>query len=65
MARSPFAKTKTVKQQRAFLPVYGSREDLMHVIRENNVVVVVGETGVHEDHADDPVHARGGLQHAA
>ena len=45
VARSEFAKTKTVKQQREFLPVYGSREDLMHVIRENNVVVVVGETG--------------------
>ena len=44
-ARSEFAKTKTMKQQREFLPVYGSREDLMHVIRENNVVVVVGETG--------------------
>lgn len=43
--RSEFAKTKTMKQQREFLPVYGSREDLMHVIRENNVVVVVGETG--------------------
>jgi pre-mRNA-splicing factor ATP-dependent RNA helicase DHX38/PRP16 len=45
VARSEFAKTKTMKQQREFLPVYGSREDLMHVIRENNVVVVVGETG--------------------
>merc|ERR1712159_432650 len=37
--------TKTIKQQREFLPVYGCREDLMHVIRENQIVVVVGETG--------------------
>ena len=45
VARSDFAKNKTMKQQREFLPVYGCREDLMHVIRENNIVVVVGETG--------------------
>jgi|TARA_B110000240_G_scaffold50871_1_gene58180 pre-mRNA-splicing factor ATP-dependent RNA helicase DHX38/PRP16 len=32
-------------QQREFLPVYGSKQDLMHVIRENQIVVVVGETG--------------------
>ena len=45
VARSEFAKEKTMKEQREFLPVYGCREDLMHVIRENNIVVVVGETG--------------------
>ena len=45
VARSDFAKTKTMKQQREFLPVFGSREDLMLTIRENNIVVVVGETG--------------------
>jgi pre-mRNA-splicing factor ATP-dependent RNA helicase DHX38/PRP16 len=45
VARSEFAKTKSMKQQREFLPVYACREDLMHVIRENNIVVVVGETG--------------------
>jgi len=44
-AQSDFAKTKTIKEQREFLPVYGCREDLMHVIRENQIVVVVGETG--------------------
>ena len=44
-AQSEFAKTKTIKEQREFLPVYGCREDLMHVIRENQIVVVVGETG--------------------
>ena len=45
VARSEFAKSKTMREQREYLPVFGSREDLMHVIRENNVVVVVGETG--------------------
>ena len=44
-AVSEFAKKKTITQQREFLPVYAVREDLMHIIRENNVVVVVGETG--------------------
>ena len=44
-AQSEFAKTKTIKEQREFLPVFGCREDLMHVIRENQIVVVVGETG--------------------
>ena len=32
-------------EQRRFLPVYGVREELLAVIRENQVVVVVGETG--------------------
>ena len=44
-AVSAFARTKTIAEQRAFLPVYSVRDDLMAVIRENNVVVVVGETG--------------------
>ena len=44
-AQSEFAKTKSIKEQREFLPVFGCREDLMHVIRENQIVVVVGETG--------------------
>ncbi len=45
VAVSNFAKTKTITQQRQFLPVFSVRDDLMHIIRENNVVVVVGETG--------------------
>jgi pre-mRNA-splicing factor ATP-dependent RNA helicase DHX38/PRP16 len=44
-AQSEFAKTKTMKEQREFLPVYRCKEDLMSVIRENQIVVVVGETG--------------------
>ena len=44
-AVSEFSKTKTIAEQRRFLPVYSVREELMQVIRENQVVVVVGETG--------------------
>lgn len=34
-----------MSEQRRFLPVYGCRDELLQVIRENQVVVVVGETG--------------------
>jgi pre-mRNA-splicing factor ATP-dependent RNA helicase DHX38/PRP16 len=44
-AVSEFARNRTIAEQRAFLPVYAVRDDLMGIIRENNVVVVVGETG--------------------
>ncbi|KAL4525772.1 hypothetical protein Ndes2437A_g04207 [Nannochloris sp. 'desiccata'] len=44
-AASEFAKTKTISEQRRFLPVYAVREELLQTIRENQVVVVVGETG--------------------
>jgi pre-mRNA-splicing factor ATP-dependent RNA helicase DHX38/PRP16 len=44
-AVSDFAKRNTIKQQRQFLPVYAVREELLKIIRENNVVIVVGETG--------------------
>jgi len=42
---SHFSRTKSIRQQREFLPVYSVREELMNVIRENSVIVVVGETG--------------------
>lgn len=42
---SEFAKKNSIKDQRKLLPVYECREDLLQVIRENQVVVVVGETG--------------------
>ncbi len=45
MAVSDFAKYKTLKQQREFLPIYGVREELLSVIKENKVTVIVGETG--------------------
>ncbi|PON82823.1 DNA helicase, ATP-dependent [Trema orientale] len=44
-AVSDFAKTKTIAQQRQYLPIYSERDALLHVIRENQVVVIVGETG--------------------
>ncbi|THH26848.1 hypothetical protein EUX98_g7335 [Antrodiella citrinella] len=42
---STFAKTRTLKEQREYLPAFACREELMKVIRENQVIVVVGETG--------------------
>lgn len=44
-AVSKFAKTKTIREQREYLPVFSVRDELMNVIRENSVVVIVGETG--------------------
>ena len=41
VAVSDFAKNKTMDEQRRFLPVFGVRDDLMDVIRENNIVIVV------------------------
>ena len=58
---SSFAKTRTLKEQREYLPAFACREELMQVLRENqglssflllswiltprSVVIVVGETG--------------------
>jgi pre-mRNA-splicing factor ATP-dependent RNA helicase DHX38/PRP16 len=42
---SEFAKSKTIRQQREFLPAFGVREELLNIIRENNVVIIVGATG--------------------
>ncbi len=44
-AVSEFARKKTIREQREYLPAFTVRDDLLNVIRENNVVVVVGETG--------------------
>jgi len=44
-AVSEFARKKTIRQQREYLPAFTVREDLLNVVRENNVIVVVGETG--------------------
>eukprot|EP01122_Echinamoeba_exundans_P007470 TRINITY_DN2317_c0_g3_i1.p1 TRINITY_DN2317_c0_g3~~TRINITY_DN2317_c0_g3_i1.p1 ORF type:complete len:1269 (-),score=296.69 TRINITY_DN2317_c0_g3_i1:936-4742(-) len=44
-AVSEFAKSKSIKEQREFLPVFTCRRELMNVIRENSIIVVVGETG--------------------
>jgi pre-mRNA-splicing factor ATP-dependent RNA helicase DHX38/PRP16 len=44
-AASEFSRTRTLAQQRRALPVYAVRDELLQLIRENPVVVVVGETG--------------------
>ena len=44
-AQSRFAATRTLAQQRAFLPVAACRDELVALIRENQVTIVVGETG--------------------
>ena len=44
-AVSDFAMKKTLQQQRQFLPVFAVRQELLNIIRENNIVIVVGETG--------------------
>ncbi|KAJ4485361.1 pre-mRNA splicing factor [Lentinula aciculospora] len=42
---SAFARSRTLKEQREYLPAFACREDLMKIIRENQVIIVVGETG--------------------
>ncbi|KAG4078101.1 hypothetical protein HA402_002152 [Bradysia odoriphaga] len=42
---SDFSRKKTILEQRRFLPVFAVRQELLNVIRENSVVIIVGETG--------------------
>lgn len=42
---SDFSRQKTILEQRRFLPVFAVRQELLNVIRENSVVIIVGETG--------------------
>lgn len=42
---SDFSQSKTLKEQREFLPAFAVREDLLRIIQDNQVVIVVGETG--------------------
>ncbi|TEB26322.1 pre-mRNA splicing factor [Coprinellus micaceus] len=42
---SSFSRTRTLKEQREYLPAFACREELLKVIRENQVIIVVGETG--------------------
>ncbi|CAM9184472.1 unnamed protein product, partial [Phaeothamnion confervicola] len=44
-AASDFSRNKTMQEQREYLPVYQVREELLQVIADNQVVVIVGETG--------------------
>ncbi len=45
VAQSQFAKSKSIREQREYLPVYTVRDALLSIVRENQVVVIVGETG--------------------
>ncbi len=42
---SEFAKTKTLREQRQYLPIFSIKDELAQVIRDNNIVILVGETG--------------------
>jgi pre-mRNA-splicing factor ATP-dependent RNA helicase DHX38/PRP16 len=44
-AMSAFSRSKTIKEQREYLPIFTVREQLLQIIRDFNVVVIVGETG--------------------
>ncbi|KAI9321550.1 P-loop containing nucleoside triphosphate hydrolase protein [Dichotomocladium elegans] len=44
-AVSEFARTRTMREQREYLPVFAVREQLLQVVRDNQVVIIVGETG--------------------
>jgi pre-mRNA-splicing factor ATP-dependent RNA helicase DHX38/PRP16 len=43
--QSKFAQQKTLKEQRSYLPAFAVRDELLKVIRDNQVIVIVGETG--------------------
>ncbi|KAE9549300.1 hypothetical protein FO519_007481, partial [Halicephalobus sp. NKZ332] len=42
---SEFALEKSIKEQREYLPVFAVRQSILNVIRDNTVVIIVGETG--------------------
>lgn len=44
-AASEFSRGKSLREQREYLPAFAVREDLLNVIRENQVIIVIGETG--------------------
>ncbi|KAK7169839.1 hypothetical protein R3I94_000163 [Phoxinus phoxinus] len=44
-ASSEFSKKKTLLEQRQYLPIFAVRQELLNIIRDNNIVIVVGETG--------------------
>lgn len=43
--QTDFSRKKTILEQRRFLPAFACRQELLNVIRENSVVIIVGETG--------------------
>lgn len=45
-ASSEFARKRTLTEQRRYLPVFAVRQQLLNVIRDNNVVVIIGEESI-------------------
>ncbi|XP_077297512.1 ATP-dependent RNA helicase l(1)G0007 isoform X1 [Arctopsyche grandis] len=43
--KSDFSRKKTITEQRRYLPAFAVREQLLNIIRENPIVIIVGETG--------------------
>ncbi|KAK5112512.1 DEAH-box RNA helicase prp16 [Meristemomyces frigidus] len=43
--QSDFSRTKTLREQREYLPAFAVREELLRVVRDNQVTIVVGQTG--------------------
>ena len=43
--QSDFSRSKSLREQREYLPAFAVREELLRVIRDNQVTVVVGQTG--------------------
>ena len=44
-AVSDFAKYKTITEQKESLPIFSVKDKLLNIIRENKVVIIIGETG--------------------
>ena len=44
-AVSDFASKKTIKEQREYLPVFSVKDELLTVVRDNRIIIIVGETG--------------------
>ncbi len=44
-AMSTFSRSKSIKEQREYLPIFTVREQLLQIVRDFNVIVIVGETG--------------------
>lgn len=42
---SAFSRSKSLRQQRQYLPAFACRDALLKAVRDNQVVVVIGETG--------------------
>ncbi|KAK3720844.1 DEAH-box RNA helicase prp16 [Vermiconidia calcicola] len=43
--QSDFSRSKSLREQREYLPAFAVREELLRVIRDNQVTIVVGQTG--------------------